>query len=656
MDIYKFKNEKSNNYLAIYTLNSFSLMIDIGLPETLSFTTQSIFYRNIYGSDLVKKFSVTPSWSPIWNYKALAIFLNEMQDFEPVSKKPTRNYKSESESYRIFKFQHKKHGEKYLLYVYIRPEKNFSIEVLISRDMMISDYFKQISERKNLFHFDLVFSNFKNSSQSLIHSESLAFFDINDFSDSFIYFTRIITLKISENRFTSFLFEFSEIYFKRPNSRSISNLKQLKAITQGYLKILTVKQPIPKLFKLYDDQDCYVLRGCYVSPFGQSILNQTALIDGLMIDGTFKVLKNYVTCIVMCIVRNTGIPVGFSFSTIEDVELYDLVFETFLEITGVDLTQFVIESDEGKCLMKSLTAHNCKHLSCLRHLLANVQKKKYGYEVSKLVCCRCSKDFETLSGQFNSIFNDISKASDLNALEETLNYVGLTFQNKEIDFFDLQRWSEVSMIQRSQYNMPSTTNTIESTHGHLNEITPRRNCFFTSIYRLIMSIMSQIHNFNMKMHHNYRQVICDVKKTKAKELHFEEKCHFYTTKLHSCNCGETVLYTNMFKVDVPCSHRLYLGALFPDIKDIIFNLQNQFNELILDVREDVKATKKIEYDTFKTIAVKNIKKFSHVKKKKKEIEEFFDMNYKPAYEKFALGYPIELFVVISNGIEKFSSQ
>ena len=121
--------------------------------------------------------------------------------------------------------------------------------------MMISDYFKQISERKNLFHFDLVFSNFKNSSQSLIHSESLAFFDINDFSDSFIYFTRIITLKISENRFTSFLFEFSEIYFRRPNSRSITSLEHLRLITHGYLKIITIKHKTPKLFELFDEED-----------------------------------------------------------------------------------------------------------------------------------------------------------------------------------------------------------------------------------------------------------------------------------------------------------------------------------------------------------------------------------------------------------------
>ena len=116
--------------------------------------------------------------------------------------------------------------------------------------------------------------------------------------------------------------------------------------------------------------------------------------------------------------------------------------------------------------------------------------------------------------------------------------------------------------------------------------------------------MSQIQNFNMKMHHNYRKVTSDIKKTKEKELHIEEKCHFYQTKLLSCNCGETILYSNMFKCDIPCSHRVYLGAKFPIINDIDFGLKNQFNELILDVNDDTKETKKIEYDSIKAIAVK----------------------------------------------------
>lgn len=453
-------------------------MIDIGLPEKISFKTQSIYYRNIFGSDQHAKFNITPSWSPIWDFKTLSIFLNEMQDFEPVETKPTRKYKAIKDNYRVFKFNHKLIGNKFLIFIKIQPENNFTIEVLLSKEMITSEnYFQKFSDKKNIFYFESIFSNFKQSTQSLIHSESLAFFDINDFSSPFIYFTRIITNQIAENRFTSFLFEFSEIYFRRPNSRSITSLEHLRLITHGYLKIITIKHKTPKLFKLYDDEDIYVSRGCYVSPFAQSILSNKELIDGLMLDGTAKVIKNYVTCIVMCIVKNTGIPVGFSFSTIEDVNLYNLVFETFLEITGIDLTNFPIESDEGKNLMKSLNDHKCEHLSCLRHLLANLQKKKYGYEVSKLVSCRCSKDFESLSGHYNSIFENFN-SSELKTLENTLNYVGLTFKSKEIDYIDLKRWNEVSMISRAKYSMPSTTNSIESTHGHLNENTPRRNCFF----------------------------------------------------------------------------------------------------------------------------------------------------------------------------------
>ena len=630
-------------------------MIDIGLPDTISFVTQSIFHRNIYGSAQLSKFLITPAWSPIWNYKILAIFLNEMSNFEPASQKPTRNYQSTKDIYRTFKFRHKL-SDRYSIFIHIKPESNFSIEVFLSRDMVASNICNKITEKTYLYHFEIILSNLKQSSQAIIKSESLAFFNIDDFSCSFVYFTQIVTGKIAQNRFTSFLYEFSEIYFKRPNSRSISSLDHLNHSTQGYLKIFTVTQKIPKLFKLYDQKEVYALKGCYISPFAQSILSKNEIIDGIMLDGTFKVIKNYVTCIVMCIIRNTGIPVGFSFSTIEDVDLYNIVFDCFLEITGIDLTNFVFESDEGKNLIKALNDHQCTHLSCLRHLLANVQKKKFGYEVSKLVSCRCSQDFQTLCGRFNSIFQKIVNQSDINALEETLNYVGLSFQNKEIDFLNLDRWAEVSMIERSYKNMPSTTNSIESTHGHLNENTPRRNCFFSSIYRLIMSIMTQIHNFNDKMHHNYRKVKCDVKKNKEIELHIEEKCNFYKTKLHSCNCGETVLYSNMFKCDIPCSHRLYLGAQFPEIPDINFDFQNQFNELILDIQDDEKATKKIEYDAIKEIGVKNIKKFSHVKKKKKEIEQYFDENYKPKYQEFALGYPIELFTVISNGIEQFSSQ
>ena len=633
-------------------------MIDIGFPDLISFSTFSLNYKSVYGSETLKQYNITPSWSPIWNFKSIAIFLNEMKDFVPVSTKPTRIYKAKNEQYRTFKFMHSLFGEKFLIFLHIKKDYINSIEVSVSKQMLISEkkFFKETQKSKFLFSYEITFTEPRPSTKAIINSDNLAFFDINDFGPAFIYFTRIITFDIPENRFTSFFFEFSDIFFNRANYNSISSLCHLKSETQGYLKILTVNKKVPNLFKLNEHDDAYVYRGCYVSPFAKSIFKKSSIIDGIMLDGTFKVLKNYVTCLVMCISKNTGIPVGFSFSKIENCDLYDIVFETFLEIVGVDLSQFQIESDEGQFLLQSLSNRRCKHLSCLRHLQANVQKRKYGFQVSKLVSARCKKDFESLVQKFESIFQKIDEEKDLSSLEDTLNYVGLTFINKEIDFLNLDRWSEVSMIERSSTGMPSTTNSIESTHGHLNELTPRRNYFYSSLYRLIMTVMSQIHSFNAKMHHNYRILTCEIKNSSQSDSHINEKCQFYNSNLESCDCGETVLQSNMFKCDIPCSHRIHLGAQFPSIDDIDFQIENQFNELIIDIQEDKKTIKNIEHNSIKAMAVRSIKKFAHVKKKKKEIEKFFDDNYKPEYKEFALGYPIELFVVISNGIDAFSSQ
>ena len=81
------------------------------------------------------------------------------------------------------------------------------------------------------------------------------------------------------------------------------------------------------------------------------------------------------TCIITCICYNTSIPIGFTFSPIEDTSLYDTVFQSVLEIANVDLSNYVIESDKGSSLIASCESHHCVHLKCLRHLQVNLRKK-----------------------------------------------------------------------------------------------------------------------------------------------------------------------------------------------------------------------------------------------------------------------------------------
>lgn len=52
------------------------------------------------------------------------------------------------------------------------------------------------------------------------------------------------------------------------------------------------------------------------------------------------------------------------------------------------------------------------------------------------------------------------------------NKTGHSFKTKKI------------ISKRIDHKMPSTSNNIESKHGHLNEITPRNNTFLGSIHRL----------------------------------------------------------------------------------------------------------------------------------------------------------------------------
>ena len=60
-----------------------------------------------------------------------------------------------------------------------------------------------------------------------------------------------------------------------------------------------------------------------------------------------------------------------------------------------------------------------------------------------------------------------------------------SYANNEITRCDENRWKQVSMMERVFYEMPSTTNSLESSHGHLNRKTPRRNNFWTALNRII---------------------------------------------------------------------------------------------------------------------------------------------------------------------------
>jgi hypothetical protein len=112
--------------------------------------------------------------------------------------------------------------------------------------------------------------------------------------------------------------------------------------------------------------DHSILRGCYLSPWACSILRDNAL-DGLMLDTTWMVIREYVTSILMGVYRNVGIPLGFAFSLGETTELYEQHYRAFADLFGLDLSQYILESDQGAALCAICAAKHQTQLFRLRH-------------------------------------------------------------------------------------------------------------------------------------------------------------------------------------------------------------------------------------------------------------------------------------------------
>jgi hypothetical protein len=86
-----------------------------------------------------------------------------------------------------------------------------------------------------------------------------------------------------------------------------------------------------------------------LSPWAQSILQRNS-VDGLMLDMTWKITRKYVTTIIMAVYRNMGIPLGFAFGAAEIVDLHEQHFESFNHLFGMDLSHYILESDQGSAL------------------------------------------------------------------------------------------------------------------------------------------------------------------------------------------------------------------------------------------------------------------------------------------------------------------
>jgi hypothetical protein len=105
--------------------------------------------------------------------------------------------------------------------------------------------------------------------------------------------------------------------------------------------------------------------------------------------------------------------------------------------------------------------------------------------------------------------------------------------------------------------MPSTSNTIEWLNGRPNGKTPRLNAFWGSLHRFREAIMQKIKNCtdSMKSNHKYEGRRAQSRFISVLWTRMDLEIAFSPTTDDTCLCGKTLLATEMYRVDCPCSHR-----------------------------------------------------------------------------------------------------
>lgn len=172
----------------------------------------------------------------------------------------------------------------------------------------------------------------------------------------------------------------------------------------------------------------------------------------------------------------------------------------------------------------------------------------------------------------------------MNKINNSLKKVGLVFHDNKIEIGDEARWDQVSILKRIQYRMPSTTNSLEATHGHLNRRTPRRNNIFAAIFRLYNEFNLKYEQVESRIKHNYSYI---KRKTKFKPIRYGftqsiSLCDHYKTDIKNCLCSDNKLESANFRIDIPCFHRLLFGAEFEKVPQMSFNFPKFFTTFIFE--------------------------------------------------------------------------
>ena len=646
----------------------------------LIFRTDKHLYDSFYGRYHLKRLKIYP-FSSGWNYTLLSCFLNENGNFVKASRRAAITTTDNGVTSQKFTFMHKDHPYMKIFIdidlsgIHVSATTSFIRAAWTSKNIVeetnIGVGRKILTHsREQIFYFyEVNYQNPRDGTKALYLHTPLLFNSHTDFSRSFNYFCKKVQV-LPKNSDTVSITEYTELWIHCFKT-GINDFDSLGRHINGYLKLniqpVTATKRLPEIVETQrtDTGDLvnssyYIVSGVYLSPWGKSFFEENPdLINGLMLDTTWKVMSMFVTSIVMGSAFNVGIPLGFAFGHSEDKALYVDLIETMQQQFEIDIKGNVLESDQGSALKAAAQHFGVKHIMCLRHLLVSLKFSQDYYLISLLIKCTSITEFNIITNMMSDTYKNIVDQKRLQFIRGLLKKIGFKFENNVVSIADKERWESVSLLERIPLKMPSTTNSLESTHGHMNAKVPRNNNFYMSIYHLVHSIMMKSQNIQESIERNYARVKNETNKQvkRIENQRMLEERSFYNTTFVSCDCGENKLTSALLGIDIPCSHRVSMGAPFQPCPIVNLSISQQWKSLIIDkhiLPAEPLANPGTMEEFDKNFIKAQIKRFSKYKNVD-EISSYVEEHYKHDGRSFVGHQPFSVINMITEGSSYFQT-
>jgi hypothetical protein len=158
-------------------------------------------------------------------------------------------------------------------------------------------------------------------------------------------------------------------------------------------------------------------------------------------DTTWRVVHLYVASILTMVIANVGIPIALSFGLTKDSVLYRAFYITLKSLFDIDLSTFIIESDQRSALRTICVKYRNCHLACLRHPLVSFLCGPFAFKIGHFVRCRGDGDFMTLTTIDEKRFPSLEEC-ELDQLIKALRKLGLCFAEGKIVIENRRRCQE----------------------------------------------------------------------------------------------------------------------------------------------------------------------------------------------------------------------